>query len=49
MSEGLKRKGWVIIGSDDFVKPEDRISYDHAAESHDREAATAALTPSHQV
>ena len=39
MSKGLIDKGWVIIGSDDFVgESELKIPFDHAGDGYDKEA-----------
>lgn len=39
MTEGLKKKGWVVIGSDDFAgNSELKIPYDHAGDGYDKEA-----------
>jgi hypothetical protein len=41
MSKGLKKEGWIIIGSDDFSKEgseEMRIPFDHEGEGKDKQA-----------
>jgi hypothetical protein len=39
MTEGLKDKGWVVIGSDDFGdNSELKIPFDHAGDGYDKEA-----------
>ena len=39
MTEGLKKKGWVVIGSDDFAgESELKIPFDHAGDGYDKEA-----------
>jgi hypothetical protein len=39
MTKGLKDKGWVVIGSDDFAgASEMKIPFDHAGDGYDKEA-----------
>jgi hypothetical protein len=39
MTEGLKKKGWVVIGSDDFAgNSELKIPFDHAGDGYNKEA-----------
>ena len=39
MTKGLKKKGWIVIGSDDFAgESEMKIPFDHAGEGYDKEA-----------
>jgi hypothetical protein len=39
MTEGLKAKGWIVIGSDDFAgESEMKIPFDHAGDGYDKEA-----------
>jgi hypothetical protein len=39
MTKGLKDKGWIVIGSDDFAgESEMKIPFDHAGDGYDKEA-----------
>lgn len=38
MSSGLKKKGWVIISSDDMGKIENRVPFDHKGDGFDKKA-----------
>jgi hypothetical protein len=39
MTEGLKKKGWVVIGSDDFAGDSElKIPFDHAGDGYNKEA-----------
>ena len=39
MTKGLKAKGWIVIGSDDFAgESEMKIPFDHAGDGYDTEA-----------
>lgn len=39
MTEGLKEKGWIVIGSDDFAgNSEMKIPFDHVGDGYDKEA-----------
>ena len=39
MTKGLKDKGWIVIGSDDFAgDSEMKIPFDHAGDGYDKEA-----------
>jgi len=38
MTEGLKDKGWIILGSDEYFDIEMRIPFDHEGKGYDKEA-----------